>query len=127
MVGLDQIPILRVKRRLSRFYKRFKLWIFILLFVIVIGFLSTPIKIIWDVIKGIGMVLWPVLDNPVGRVVLVTVVLAGIAWFAWWRFSAKLRSLVGFHALDRFLDGINHMVMGRNRAAPQVRRGRMLA
>jgi len=116
MVGIEQIPILRWKRRLGRFYKRFRLWILILLGAIVVGFLATPIKIVWDIIKGIAALLWPVLDNPVGRVVFTTIVLAIVAWIVWWRFSARLRSLVGFHALDRFLDGVNHMVMGRHRA-----------
>jgi tetratricopeptide (TPR) repeat protein len=131
MVGLDDIPVLRIKRRLGRFFRRFKFWIFLFVFLLVVSVLSTPLQILWDIVKGIGGVLKPIVDNPVGRVVLVTVILAIVAWVVWWRFAARLRSLVGFDALDRFLDDLNHMVMERYRAAIRcfetvVRRGRLV-
>jgi tetratricopeptide (TPR) repeat protein len=131
MVSLDNIPVLRIKRRLGRFFKRFKFWIFLFVFLLVVSVLSTPLKIAWDIVKGIGSVMKPIIDNPAGRVVLVTVFLAIVAWVVWWRFAARLRRLIGFHALDRFLDGLNHMVMERYPAAIRcfetvVKRGRLV-
>jgi tetratricopeptide (TPR) repeat protein len=117
MVDLEKIPVLRIKRRLGRFFKRFKFWIFLIAFLLVLSLLSKPLAILWDIVKSIAGILKPVVDNPVGRVVVVTLVLAGIAWVVWWRFSARLRRLIGYHALDRFLDGVNHMVMDRHRNA----------
>ena len=114
---LDPIPVLNWRRRIRRFFRRFRWWIFFFLFLLVVAILSPFLKVVVELLRGGVAILKPLLDNPVGRVVLVSVLLVGIALIVWWRFAARIRKLIGADALHKFLVGMEHIVMRRWRDA----------
>ena len=72
-------------RGFPRFFRRFKLWILLalaLLVLLALGPVLGPIvELLASAIRAIGTVLLPVLDNTVGRFLLVNAVVIAVVFF----------------------------------------------
>jgi len=100
-------------RRLPGFVKRFKLWILLALALLILLALGPWVGLLGQILSGVGSVLRPVVDNPVGRFILVNLILVMVALVLYRRFKDRGRQLLGALALDRFLGGMMHLSGGR--------------
>ncbi|MEN8150524.1 MAG: hypothetical protein ABFS86_11930 [Planctomycetota bacterium] len=118
-------------RNMPGFLRKFKLWIILGLVLLILLALGPWVGLLGQVLSGIGRVLEPVVNNPVGRFILVNAILILVVVLVYRRFKDRGRRLLGALALDRFLGGMLHLSSARyGRAAKQfervVRMGRWL-
>ncbi|MHC4861398.1 MAG: tetratricopeptide repeat protein [Planctomycetota bacterium] len=99
------------------FFKRFKFWILLVLFILLLIGLAPYASFLLSIVSGIGSVLRPVVDNKVGRFILVNLILIVVLLVFYRRFKARGRRLLGSWALDRFLAGMLDLSAGRYRRA----------
>jgi len=118
-------------RNMPGIFKKFKLWIVLGLVLLILLALGPWVGLFGQMLSGIGHVLEPVVNNPVGRFVLVNAILILVVVLLYRRFKERGRRLLGALALDRFLGGMLHLSAARyDRAAKHfervVRMGRWL-
>jgi tetratricopeptide (TPR) repeat protein len=118
-------------RNLPGFVRRFKVWIVIGLVLVILLALGPAIGALGQILSSIIKLLEPVVDNPVGRFILVNAILLLIVVLIYKRFKDRGRRLLGSLALDRFLAGMMNLSAGRYGPAAKlfekvVRMGRWL-
>jgi len=107
-------------RKLPRFLRRFKLWILLGLVLLILLALGPWVGLLGQILSGIGGVLEPVVNNPVGRFILVNLLLVVVVLVLYRRFKDRGRRLLGALALDRFLGGMMHLSAGRYSKATRL-------
>jgi tetratricopeptide (TPR) repeat protein len=107
-------------RRLPGFVRRFKFWILIGLTLLLLLALGPWVGLLGQILSGIGRVLEPVVNNPVGRFIFVNLLLVLVVIVLYRRFKDRGRRLLGALALDRFLGGMMQLSAGRYAKAARL-------
>lgn len=98
-------------------FRRFKFWLLAGIFVVALvalGPVLGPIaELLTSAARALGRILLPVLDNKVGRFILVNIIILLVLLFLYRKFKHRARLLLGSWALDRFLAGLLHLAGGR--------------
>lgn len=104
-------------RHLPGGLRRFRYWIMAGLVLIFLAVIAPWVNLLGKVLGAVWGLVRPVLDNPVGRLLVVNAILIAVAIFLYRRYRDRGRKLVGAWAVDRFLAGLLHLSAGRYRRA----------
>ena len=92
-------------------------WVLALLLLVPLAFLGPVATLLAKFLDGIGALMKPLAESPLGRFILLNAALLLLLWIAWRLLKGKVTRLLGTFVLGRYMEGLSLLLKGQRRQA----------
>ncbi len=92
-------------------------WVLALLLLLPLAFLGPVATLLAKFLDGLGALLKPLVESPLGRFLLLNATLLLLVWIAWRLLKNRVTRLVGTYVLGRYMEGLSFLLKGERKQA----------
>ncbi len=92
-------------------------WLVAILLLVPLAFLGPVATLLAKFLDGLGALLKPLVESPIGRFFLLNLGLLLLLWIAWRLLKGRVSRLVGTYVLGRYMEGVSLLLEGDTKQA----------